>query len=118
MQAIDVIKRLMTKLNLGIYEGCIYRKPKEAKYTFVFCSSVFDFIHSILGNPEVANVIAGQVSNIISLMAVPSSRIIKPIIIDHNFIEVQPYGTVFKIEKKVFEVDPETLKGKMFDICK
>jgi len=51
-------------------------------------------------------------------MAVPSSRIIKPIIIDHNFIEVQPYGTVFNIEKKVFEVDPETLKGKMFDICK
>ena len=104
MQAVDVVKRVMDKFGLGIYGGCIYRKPKEAKFTFVYCSSVFDFIHSILGNSEVADVIAGQVSNLVALLSVPSCRILKPIVIDHNFIEVQPYGTVFNIDQKKFEI--------------
>lgn len=96
---------------MAMYDGCVYRKPKEAKFTYVFCSSVSDFIHIILGNPEVADVIAGQVSNIIALMSNSKSRIVKPINIDHNYIEVQPRGTVFNIEKKSFEVNPANMKG-------
>ena len=112
MQAIDVIKRFMERFNLGLHDGCVYKRPREAKFTYVYCSTVFDFIHSILGNPEIADVIAGQVSNIIYLMSVPSTRIVKPILMDYNFIEVQPFGTCFNIEKKVFQVDPPALKGK------
>ena len=112
MVAIDVLKRFMDKCNMGIYDGVIYRKPKEAKFTFVYCASVSDFVHHALGNVEIANNIAGQVTNIISLLSVPSCRILKPIEIDHNFIEVMPYGTVFNIAQKKFEVDPESLIGK------
>ena len=111
MQCIDVIKRFMKRFNLALYDGCVYKKPEEAKFTYVFYSSVFDFIHQILGNQEVADVIAGHVSNIVALMSVPTSRIIKPITIDHNFIEVLPYGTCFNIELKQFELDPSSLKG-------
>ena len=117
MQAIDGIKRFMERFNLGIHDGCVYRKPKEAKFTYVYCSSVFDFIHSILGNPEIADIIAGQVTNIIYLMSVPASRIVKPIIMDYNFIEVQPFGTCFNIEDKTFQVNPPTLKGISYSCC-
>ena len=113
MIAVDMVRRFMTRFNFGIYDGCIYRKPKEAKYTYVYCASVHDFIHNILGNPEVADVIAGQVGNLISLLSVPSCRLILPINVDHNFIEVQPFGTCFNIEKKRFELDPPTLEGKL-----
>ena len=96
---------------MRIYDGAIYRKPTEAKFTYVFCCSVSDFVHHVLGNVEIANAIAGQVTNIIALLSVPSCRLLKPINVDHNFIEVLPHGTVFNIEKKSFEVDPETLVG-------
>jgi len=117
MQAIDVVKRFMEKFSMAMYDGCVYRKPKEAKYTYVFFSSVSDFIHIILGNPEVADVIAGHVSNIIALMSNPKSRIVKPITLDFNYIEVEPYGTVFNIKKKIFEVDPVDMKGKIYIQC-
>ena len=112
LQAIDVLKRFMDHFDLGIYDGCIYRKPPEAKFTFVFCSSVSSFVHYVLGNKEIANAIAGQISNIIALLSVPSCRLLKPLEMNFNYIEVLPYGTVFNIEKKCFELDPEDLKGR------
>ena len=111
MQAVDVVRRFMNKFSFAIYDGCIYRKPVEAKYTFVYCSSVHDFIHSILGNEEVAESIASHTATLISLLSVPTCRLIKPIELDFNFIEVLPHGTLFDIEKKTFITDDSKLCG-------
>ena len=111
MQAVDVVKRFMDQFSYALHDGCMYRKPKEAKYTFVYCSSVHDFIHSILGNAEVAEVIASHTSTLISLLSVPACRLIQPIDMDYNFIEVRPLGTLFDIEGKCFVSDGSKLKG-------
>ena len=112
MQAVDVLRRFMELFDFALYDGCIYRRPKEAKYTYVFCSSVHDFVHSALGNEEVAEAIATHTSTIISLLSVSTSRLIKPIEIDFNFIEVLPPGTLFDIEMKCFVSDNSRLRGK------
>jgi len=117
MIAIDVVKRFMLQFHYGLFDGSIYKKAPEAKFTFVFCSSVSDFIHSILGNAEIADMIAAHVTQIVNLLSVNACRLIKPITIDFNFIEVLPAGTCFNIEEKKFEIDPKNLKGIIVCYC-
>jgi len=111
MIAVDVLRRYMAQFHYGIFDGSVYVKAPDAKYTFVFCSNVHDFLHHILGNAEVADHIASHVSQLSSLLSVRACRLIKPIQIDYNFIEVLPLGTCFNIELKRFELDPKDLKG-------
>lgn len=106
----------MDQFDYGIFDGSLYMKAPEAKFTYVFCKTVHDFIHSIMGNTEVANVMAHHACQIISLLKVKSCRLIEPIIIDYNFIEVLPRGTCFDIENKSFVKDPKNLKGMQF-VC-
>ena len=112
-QAVDVVRRYMEKFNYGLYDGFVYKKPKVAKFTYVYCSDVHSFIHHILGNTEVADAIVSYVSPIVSLLSVKACRMIEPIIIDFNYIEVKPYGTCFNIEGKCFELDPSGIVGKI-----
>lgn len=114
MQAVEVVRRYMETHNFGIYDGAIYKKIKSAEFTYVFTSSVKDFIYHILGNPEVANQICSYTTKIIELLSEKSSRIIHPITLDYNFVEVLPAGYCFNIEKKSFELRPKDLKGIYF----
>ncbi|XP_066930600.1 uncharacterized protein [Clytia hemisphaerica] len=111
LQSITAIKHYMTQNEYGLFDGSVYKKAPQAKFTYVFCSSVHDFVHYLLGCPEIADQIVAQVTPIINLLSVSSCRIIKPLIVDYNFIEVAPYGTCFNISEKCFQVDPPTLKG-------
>jgi hypothetical protein len=111
MIAVDVVRRFMTQFHYGLFDGNVYKRAPESKFTYVYCSSVSDFIHSILGNAEIADIITSHVSQIINLLSVNACRLIKPTTIDFNFIEVMPAGTCFNIEEKKFEVDPKDLKG-------
>lgn len=111
MQSFEAVKLYMIRFNYGIYDGSIFKKAPAAKYTYVYSSSVYDFIHFILGSPAVADQIVSHVQPLINLLSVSSCRIIKPIVIDYNFIEVTPFGTCFNIKEKRFEIDPPDLKG-------
>ena len=111
MQSISAIRNYMTLNDYALFDGSVYKKAPHAKFTYVFCSSVHDFVHFLLGCPEIADQIVTQVTPIISLLSVSACRIIKPLIIDYNFIEVTPFGTCFNISEKCFQVDPPTLKG-------
>ena len=113
-QAVDVVRRYMEEMNFGLFDGSVYNKPAHSKYTYVFTSDVHTFIHHILGNAEVANAIISYVSPIINLLSQKSCRLIKPILMDYNFIEVLPMGTCFDIRNKCFELDPVDLKGNLF----
>ena len=111
MAAVDMVKRIMEAKNYGIYRGRIYRKCDEAKHTMVFCCSVETFLLSILSNPNVADVVTPFVRLLTELLSKPACRLIKPIVIDFNFIEVLPDGFCFDIAKKTFTKDPPSLKG-------
>ena len=120
-QAVDVVRRFMDQMGYGLYDGSVYRKPSETKYTYIHCSDVHRFIHHILGNSEIADSIISYVSPIINLLSEKSCRLIPPIQIDFNFIEVLPPGTCFDIKNKCFKLDPIDLKGITFmftaDLC-
>jgi len=111
MVAVDVLRRYMLQFGFGLFDGSVYKKAPNAKFTFVYCSTVNIFLHHILGNPEIADHIASHVTQLVSLLSVRSCRLIKPITLDYNYIEVLPYGTCFNIEKKKFEENPKDLKG-------
>ena len=101
--AVDVVKRYMEKYQYAIFDRTIYKKAPEAVFTYVHCSSVSDFLHQILGNSEIAEQISVHVNLLLSLLSVSSCRLIQPINMDYNFIEVQPKGVCFNIKKKKFE---------------
>ena len=108
MVAVDVLRRYMTQFGFGLFDGSVHKKAPDSKFTFVYCSTVNIFFHHILGNPEIADHIASHVTQLASLLSVQSCRLIKPITLDYNFIEVLPYGTCFNIEKKNLRKTPRT----------
>ena len=101
IQAVDTVQRFMREFNYAFYDSCVYRKPPEAKFTYVFTCTVSEFIHFILGNREVAESLSSHTSTLISLLSNPACRLIKPIEIDYNYIEVLPTGTLFDIAGEV-----------------
>lgn len=111
MVAVDVVRRYMQRFQYSLYDGSVYKKVAQSKYTSVFCCGVSDLIHHMLGNHEVADAVAHHAAQIISLLKVKTCRLIHPINIDYNFIEVLPHGTCFDIEGKRFVSNPENLKG-------
>ncbi|XP_066933575.1 uncharacterized protein [Clytia hemisphaerica] len=111
MQCITMVKAFMNQFDYALFDGFVYKKVPEARYPFVFCSSVHNFIHFVLGNSEMADQIVQHVTQIINLLSESACRIIKPLQIDYNFIEVTPYGTCFNIREKCFQLEPADLKG-------
>lgn len=111
MQAVDVVRRFMTTHSFGLRDGSIYIKPPDATFTFVFVCSVRKFLLTIVGNPEIADQIATYVNPIANLLEEPACRLLKPIEIDFNYIEVLPEGTLFDIAGKKFTRDHQKLRG-------
>jgi len=100
--AIDVLKRYMERKDFSISNGKIFKRIKESRYTSTYCCSVKDFLMNSLADAELANVLVPHISAIENLLSNPSCRLIKPIVIDHNLIEVLPPNTCFKISLKKF----------------
>ena len=40
LQPVDVVRRFMDQMGYGLYDGSVYRKPSETKYTYIHCSDV------------------------------------------------------------------------------
>ena len=109
MQAVDVVRVFMTRHSFGLRDGSIFIKPPDAKFTFVFVCSVRTFLLTIVGNPEIADQIANYVNPISNLLEEPACRLLKPLDIDFNYIEVLPEGTLFDIAGKTFTRDHKKL---------
>ena len=82
----------------NILLGRVYKKIPEATYTYIYCTSVKDYLLNLLGNVEAADVIAPHVTQLRTLLSEPACRLIKPIEIDYNFIEIQFPGSYYKNE--------------------
>ena len=109
--AADLVARIMKQNGYAMYQGHVYRKLERAKFTYIFCGKVKTYLHAILANMEVANMIAPVWGSLNQLLTDPDCQLIRQIKIDYNFIEVLPRGRCFNIEKKRFEFDPVDLEG-------
>ena len=90
--------------------GRVYKKILEATYTYICCTSVKDYLLNLLTNVEVADLIALHVTQLTTLLSEPACRLIKPIEIDYNFIEVEDQY-LFDIAGKRFIKESGSLKG-------
>ena len=77
----------------------------SGKYAFVKSSSVKQFIHSLLSNSALANVMAPVINQVINIMAYKGCTIVRQIAINYDLIEVKPFGTCFSFKKKSFVMD-------------
>ena len=93
----------MKSNNYGLHDGCIYKKLEECEYTYIYCTSVKNYLLNLLGNFEIADIIAPHITQLTSLLS-------EPIKIYFNFVEVSD-GFCFDIESKKFIKNPERLKG-------
>ena len=62
--AIDIIKRAMVKLDTKLYGGQVYKKVPEGRYAYVKAGSVLQFLHSLLCNPQIADVLAPHIHSV------------------------------------------------------
>ena len=94
----------------NILLGRVYKKIPEATYTYIYCTSVKDYLLNLLGNVEVADLIAPHMTQLTTLLSELAYRLIKPIEIDYNFIEVA-HHYLFDIAGKHFTKESGSLKG-------
>ena len=83
-----------------------FKKIKESKYTYVKCCLVEQFVHAVLSNKKMADLLVSQVNQIASILSNKGCHIIKQMTIDHNQIEVKPFRTRFNINTKMFVESP------------
>ena len=88
----------------------IYKKIPEATYTYIYCTSVKDYLLNLLGNVKVADLIASQVTQLTTLWSEPACRLIKPIEVDYNFIEVENQYLFDTVGKRLIK-ESGSLKG-------
>ena len=97
--------------NYGLHDGCIYKKLKECEYTYIYCTSVKNYLLNLLRNFKIADINkTPHITQITSLFSEPACRLLEPIKIYFNFIEVCD-GFRFDIEEKKFIRNPKRLKG-------
>ena len=94
----------------NILLGCVCKKIPEATYTYIYCTTVKDYLLNLLGNVEVADLIAPHVTQLRTLLSEPACRLIKPIEVDYNFIEVE-HQYLFDIAGKRFTKESGSLNG-------
>ena len=104
---------LFCKLKVYLFDillGRVYKEIPEATNTYIYCTSVKDYLLNLLGNVEVADLIAPHVTQLTRLLSEPAWRLIRPIEIDYNFIEVEDQY-LFDIAGKRFIKESRLLKG-------
>ena len=54
-QSVYLIRRVMKSNNYGLHDGCIYKKLEECEYTYIYYTSVKNYLLNVLGNFEIAD---------------------------------------------------------------
>ena len=66
---------LFCKLNVYLFDillGRVYKEIPEATNTYIYCTSVKDYLLNLLGNVEVADLIAPHVTQLTTLLSEPA----------------------------------------------
>lgn len=115
--AVSYLNRHMVNTGYSICQGIVYKKIKESQFTSIYYGSVKKYLMRAISDLELANVIVPHLSTIENLLSDPDCRIIKPLKINHNLIEVLPAGTCFRISSKRFvkiKTMPEKVSPRAF----
>ena len=89
--------------------GRVYKKIPEATYTYIYCTSVKDYLLNLLGIVEVADLSALHVTQLTTLLSELACRLSEPIEIDYNFTDVEDQY-LFDIAGKRFIKESGSLK--------
>ena len=101
----------MVEKGYGVNSACVYKKVKESVFTYVYCCTMNSFLHALVSDMRIADAIAQHLPALIGLLCDPHCRLIHPIRIDLDYIEVLPKGTCFHIPTKSFVVNPSNIGG-------
>ena len=104
-KAIDIVKRTMEKLNVRLYRGLIFKKAPMAKFSYVKSCSVMDFLHSLLCNPQIAELLTPHLAVASNILSHEGCTIVRQIVINYDLVEVKPFGTCFCFSEKTFKAD-------------
>jgi hypothetical protein len=102
---------MMTEDNCAMYDGEVYKKVADAKFTYMAHKSLKSYVNGLLADIDVADVLVPYIGQILNLLSEPSCGMVKQLTIDYDYIECQPYAFCFHISKKCFEKDPKDLRG-------
>ena len=86
--------------------GCTKDKFSRSKVHVCQMSQVEQFVNAVLSNKKMADLLAPQMNQIASILSNNGWHIIKQLAIDHNLIEVKPFGTCFNINRKMLVESP------------
>ena len=67
--AIRTVEKAMKHLNCSLHNGDVYIKPECSKYTYVFHKNITDFLHQLIGNPQLAEILVGNIKQISSMLS-------------------------------------------------
>ena len=67
--AVDGVRRAMEKMSCKLRGGYVYTKVPQGKYTFVKSCSVHQFLHSLLRNSQLAELIAPNMAAISGILS-------------------------------------------------
>ena len=69
-QAVDVIRLVMEENSFSIRDGLIHKKAPEAVYTYIYCSTVKEYLLGLLEHVEIADVVAPHLMQITVLLRI------------------------------------------------
>lgn len=92
----------MVKKGYALCDGMVYKKPPEAKFTYVLCTTVKKFLMKCLKKHKIAELLTTCIEKVNELLSDPACGLIRPITRLFNAVEVLPPGTLFLIAEKRF----------------
>ena len=110
-QALAYVRSVMEENKYTMVDGDVYVKIPEAKYTSMYCGEPKTFLYNLMDDVGAADILYNFTEKIAKFLEDRNCKLFPNTEIDHNFIEVQPFGTCFNIWQKEFVCDPCELKG-------
>lgn len=104
-QLINDVEILMSKLGYALYEGEIYKKVKQARYTYSYKCDVSSFIGTLEGNEFFRSRLVRFGDKVKERLKNPKSQLIRQLKILHDLIEVND-GWCLSISQRRFVKEP------------
>ena len=82
------ISLMMTKLEYATSRGDVYKKYEHSRFSYKYLCSMKAFLHSLMGNETFKDRLVQHMARILPLLSDPDNRIILPLKIDRDLVEV------------------------------
>ena len=95
---IYMLDNYYAKSGLWVVQRTNFQEGQRSKVHVCQMLPVEQFVPAMLSNKKMADLLASQVNQIVSILSNKGCQIIKQLLtIDHNLIEVKPFGTCLKL---------------------